>query len=66
MKPDAEIASLDREKLELVNSILLSSVKSAQLEQVGLWVRLPESLQGEESDSVSRVGISLCVKLKRA
>lgn len=42
LKPDVEIASLDLERLELVKSIALSSLKSTQLEMAGLWVRPTE------------------------
>lgn len=42
LKPDAEIAFLDLERLELVKLIALSSVKSTQLEAAGLWVRPTE------------------------
>lgn len=65
LKLDAEITSLDLERLELVRPILLTSVKLTQLEEASLWVRLSEPLQGEDSGSVSRTGegILLCLKL---
>lgn len=66
LKLDVKIASVDLERLELVKRILLSSVKSRQLEEASLWVRPVEPLQREDSQSVSRVGISSCVRLKRA
>lgn len=66
LKPDAEIVSLDLEKLELVKPILLSSVKSRQLEETGLWVRPAEPLQEKDSGSASRAGINSYVMLKKA
>lgn len=44
LKPAAKIASLDLERLELVKPTLLTSVKSTQLEEAGLWVRPSEPL----------------------
>lgn len=44
LKPDMEIASPDLERLELIKSISLISVKSAQLEATELWVRPSEPL----------------------
>lgn len=66
LKPDAEIASLDLERLELVKPILLSSVKSTQLEEAGLWGEAGETTAGRGQGSVSRVGINACVKLKKS
>lgn len=44
LKPDAKIALLDLERLELVKPISLMSVKSVQLEEAGLWGRPAEPL----------------------
>lgn len=67
LKPDSDIIRLDLENLELVKPSSLSVVKSAQLEQAGLWIRPTKPSQKEESGSMSRAGtgISLCVRLKR-
>lgn len=60
------MSPLDLENLELVKPFSLSVVKSEQLEQAGLWIRPTKPRRREKSGFVSRVGINLCVKLKRA
>lgn len=66
LKPNAKITSLNLERLELVKLISLTSVKSTQLEEAGLWVRPSEPLQGEDSGSASRVGegIVMCLRVR--
>lgn len=66
LKPDSDVSPLNLENLEVVKSILLTTLKSAKLEQAELWFKLSEPMRGDNSGLISRVGtgIYLCVELK--
>lgn len=53
LKPEAEVASLDLERLELVKPISLTLVNLTQLKAAGLWVRPTVLRREEDSESVS-------------
>lgn len=63
-KPDTDISQLDIENLDGIKPILLSSVKSIELEKAGLWTRVSNLSVGEDSCSVSKTGIGIELYIK--